>query len=120
MKYKYAKQGHKRPGDGGNGRYVDPEVWITGPDPLTREKYYAFLKHRAQARFRKEPYDLDWDDWQAFWDDDNFLKRGRGKDDYCLTRTNLREAWSVSNCYVATRQHVLERMKEFRENKSAQ
>ena len=37
-----------------------------GDDVYQRERYYAFLKHRSQARYRGEDYTLTWEDWTAY------------------------------------------------------
>lgn len=93
------------------GRPTDPNKWICGPDPLTREKYYAFLKHRSQARFRGEDYALTWEDWQGLWSDDDFQCRGRRADDLCLSRIDHLGEWSLANVEVIPR---LEHLKKER------
>lgn len=114
MKSKYIApiKNIKVKGDGLRGRYTDPSTWKTGPNPLTREKYYAFLKHRSQASYRKETYNLSWEDWQSFWNDDDFVKRGRKVDDLCLTRYNFNLAWDIDNCVVCTRREHFDIKKE--------
>ena len=79
-----------------------------------REKRYAYLKHRSQCMYRKEPYDLSWEDWNELWTDELFAKRGRGKDDLCLARVNIRDSWNLFNCIVYTRHEHLKRNGEFR------
>lgn len=101
MIYKYARNIITK--SYGPGRRSDPSKWITGEDPLTRDKYYAWLKHRAQAKHRKEEYDLTWEDWQSLWSDDNFKLRGRLGDNLCLTRSNFAGPWCLSNVKVVTR-----------------
>lgn len=100
----------------GSGRRVDPNTWKTGPDELTREKYYAFLKHRAQCKFRSEPYNLSWEDWQTLWSDDAFKRRGRKSTDLCMARINFDLPWCVENCVVYPRSEHLKRNVEFRKN----
>lgn len=117
MKQKYVPQAKKKFGPSNQpGRYVNPEQWITGPDPLTREKYYAWLKHRAQAKYRKEPYHLTWDDWQTLWSDEDFKRRGRKPKDLCLVKTDLDLGWCISNVQVCTRQDQFNRNGEYRKN----
>ena len=58
MKWKYIPQPKGK---------TNPNKWISGPDPIDHDKYYAWQKHRAQARFRKEEYALSWEDWQLLW-----------------------------------------------------
>ena len=78
----------KPPRADGRGRPVNPEKWVTGPDPHRREKYYAFLKHRAQCNFRNEDYELTFNDWETYWTDENYSQRGR-----------RRTAWGFCRCW---------------------
>lgn len=118
MKYKYAKKPVPKPycGTGRIPGVENPKQWITGPDPITHDKYYAYLKHRAQRKFRNEEYQLSWEDWQQLWPDDLFLKRGRGRDDLCLMLKDLSEPWHVNNVAVVPRIEQLARSKEYRSN----
>ena len=96
-------KGTRVKGDGKPGRYSEPNKWVTGPDIQQREKYYAWLKHRAQAQFRKETYLLTWDDWQSLWPNELFEQRGRRNTDLCLSRKDYRKAWELNNCMVCSR-----------------
>lgn len=107
MKLKYSVIG--RPlGSKGIGRCSDPRHWKTGPDPTRRDKYYAYLKHKSQANFRKEVYLLDWEDWEHIWTDSLWELRGRKIEDLCLTRTDFSGAWSTDNVIVCTRRKHFE------------
>lgn len=108
MKNKYAPSGGKQKGTYGQGRYVDPSKWITGPDPLTREKYYSYLKHRSQARFRSEDYGLTWEQWQAFWPDEAWSRRGQKNQDLVLGRVDWNRGWHEDNVEIMTRQRHFE------------
>ena len=110
MKNKYVPKLKER-------RRQQPESWKSGPDPLKHEKYYAWLKHRSQARYRGEPYDITWEDWEQLWSDEDFLQRGRSRDSLCLGRRNLKQSWSLENCYVGTRAEHLKRSSEFRKDR---
>lgn len=90
-------------GSPGKGRKVDPNYWKTGTDPIRRDKYYAFLKHRAQAKFRGEEYYLTWEDWESLWTPELWEQRGRRITNLCLTRPSFDGPWCVSNVEVATR-----------------
>lgn len=115
MRYKYVHK--KKPN---SSRRRRPEEWISGPDPLKHEKYYAWLKHRAQARYRGEDYEIQWEDWEQLWSDDDFLRRGRHKNDLCLSRKDIKQAWSLHNCQVTTRDQHLKRNQEFRKGPNGQ
>lgn len=115
MKYKYLYKADKLgPTPGRAGRYVDPSKRMFGDDMMRREKYYAWLKHRAQRNFRKEEYNLTWEDWETLWPDDLFLKRGRGRDDLCLYKLDLQGSWELGNVEVGTRMEYLVRAREYK------
>jgi hypothetical protein len=86
-------------------RKTDPNKWISGPDPIEHDKYYAWQKHRAQARFRGEEHYLTWEEWQQLWPTDLFLQRGRTRGCYSLIRLDPYEAWHINNVEVVTSQY---------------
>lgn len=94
-------------------RRTTPELWVSGPDPITHDKYYAWLKHKAQAKYRKEEYHLTWEEWQNIWTPDIWMQRGRASDDLCLGRLDHLGPWSVDNCHIITRKEHLARQGEF-------
>jgi len=109
MNYKnkyYVLRGNYRkvPGDGRQGRYPMPDEWKSGPDPIEHDKYYGWKKHQAQAKFRGEDYELTWEDWQALWPTEVWLKRGRSKDCYTMYRRNCSEPWSTHNVVICLQQ----------------
>lgn len=108
MREKYTPKikGTKTPGDGKQGRYSDPKYWSTGPDPVIRDMYYGFLKHRAQARFRSEPYSLTWEDWQCLWNKDSWQHKGKQMHSLTLTRVCRDLPWDLSNCVVCERRLI--------------
>lgn len=87
-----------------------PQVWVSGPDIVKHEQYVAYIRHKAQADYRKEPYALTWEDWLWFWDqDDNWANRGRKNTAVVLTRQDKLGPWSRANCVIMTRlQHLIE------------
>lgn len=93
------------------GRYPDPSKWKSGPDPVAHEKYYAWLRHRAQAKFRKEHYTITWEEWQQLWPDPLWHKRGRGRQDLVLSRVDLDQGWSMCNLEVTSRLEHLRKLK---------
>jgi len=109
MQFKYAifnSDPRRRP------RRRTPEKWRSGPDPVQHEMYYAWAKHRSQANYRGEAYELTFEDWQTIWaDPELFLRRGRKPDDVTLTRRDPEQAWSLDNCVVMTRlEHLRKEM----------
>lgn len=84
--------------------------WVTGSDPRRRDQYYGWMKHKAQAKFRSEPHELTFDEWESIWNHAGaWEQRGRSLDSLCLTRKNVQQAWSNENCEIITRQEQLDR-----------
>ena len=92
-----------------------PHIWKTGPDIKRREKYYAWLKHKAQASYRNEDYSLTFEEWERLWTDDLFKQRGRKIDDLCLMKINIDEGWHYNNVIVVARRVHLPRAREYRD-----
>tara|TARA_B110000503_G_C7050783_1_gene372209 strand:- start:503 stop:871 length:369 start_codon:yes stop_codon:yes gene_type:complete len=115
IRHKHLNSIHgRKQGDGkGSGRYIDPSKWITGPDLYTRQKYYAWLKHRSQAQYRHEEYDLTWEDWQVLWPDNLWDQRGRSIESLCLTRLDYEGAWSMDNIIICSRKKHFQLKKEY-------
>lgn len=77
-------------------------MWKMGPDPVRHQKHIAWLKARAQARFRDEPWRLTFSAWERLWQDHWHL-RGRGRDCVMLVRKSWHRAWEEHNCEIVTR-----------------
>jgi hypothetical protein len=89
-------------------RRPTPEKWLSGPDPHRHEMFTAWHKHRAQARFRKEPYELSFEDFITVWGSyTEFKCRGKTPESLCMTRRIDSGAWSVANCEIITRYEQL-------------
>ena len=69
-------------------------------DPVQHDKYYAFLKHQSQARYRQEPYALTWAQWQRVWPAELWHRRGRAPHSLRLIRVNPNKSWHEKNCAV--------------------
>ena len=92
-----------RPGRGCGPR---PTVWCTGPDPVRHDQYTQFLRQRAQARFRKEAWQLEFDDFVEVWSS-NWSQRGRLSHELCMTRENYDLPWNPGNVVIVPRhEHV--------------
>ena len=103
----------KKTGPGqGQGRYSIPDTWVTGPCPIRRDKYYAWLRHRAQAKYRGETYDLSWEAFEQLWfDDDAWFQRGRRADNLCMSMIDWTQGWVEGNVEVITRLEQLRKPK---------
>ena len=106
MQYKYFQESRaERP-----HRKLNPERWLSGPTMWDRERFYAWHKHRSQAKYRKEAYELTYPDWQQLWHDpDEWAQRGRARDALVLTRKDLDKPWRLDNVEIITRLEQLQR-----------
>jgi len=122
MKYKYANSSYKPLAENekkcsGRPKGRNPSQWMTGPDPLTHDKHYAYLKHRSQAIYRGDDYNLTWEDWQELWPDELFLQRGRSSDSLCLMLVDRDCAWDMDNVEMVTRAELTRRTHHGERNK---
>jgi len=85
-----------------NSRHPRPHLWITGPDPELRRRYYVYLQQRNQAQWREEGWSIDFASWMRLWADKWDL-RGRERGSYCMTRRDWSLPWTLDNVHVITR-----------------
>lgn len=112
---KYVPPSTRKPDtDPNHGCPINPSRWKSGPDLVSHEQYYAWLKHRAQANFRKEEYSLTWEEWTDLWGNGKWEQRGRGRDDLCLMQLDRAAGWHKHNVEVVPRVEYLKRMGEYR------
>lgn len=102
----------------GGGNAVNPLNWHTGTDPFVHDLYYAWLKHRAQARFRGEGYHITFEQWQDLWPEELWEQRGRLSSSLCLSRIDFWSDWDISNVEIITRREHLQkkRKREYKQN----
>jgi hypothetical protein len=89
------------------GRPIDPSKWVSGPIEWKRDCHYAYHKHRAQTRYRKEPNNLTLQEWMNLWTEDLWFKRGRSSESICLIRTDDTLPWSINNVHFGPRRESL-------------
>ena len=117
---KYVPQPKKLCPGPGQGRYQTPETWITGPCPYRRDKYYAWLKHRSQAKYRKEAYDLTWEQFEMLWFiEEDWNNRGKQATNICMSMIDSNLGWTVSNIEIITRLEQLRKPKIRKYKKNA-
>lgn len=88
-----------------------PHKWLTGPDPLRHDKFVGWHGHRSQALYRREPYELSFEDFEQAWGV-LWHQKGRRRNDYCLTRRDPELSWHKDNIQVITRgQHGMRNLK---------
>lgn len=72
-----------------------PHVWkVQGFIP--HQQYIAWQRSKAQATYRKEPWDLTFEQFQTAWGP-LWERRGRRSGDYCMSRIDNEKAWSPHN-----------------------
>ena len=84
-----------------------PEVWIIGPDEDRHRMYHPWQVAKAQANFRGEVFELEFEEYYQLWRDD-WDNRGRQPDNVCMTRCDKDGAWSVDNVVIITRKEHLQ------------
>jgi len=72
-------------------------------------------RHRAQAKFRREPYQLTFDQWLEAWQQSGHIhKMGRRLGDYTLIRVDTEQPWHRDNIKVISRgRHHIRRQTQY-------
>ena len=78
-----------------------PHTWIVQGEQ-NHNQHTAWHRQRAQAIFRGEDWQLTFEEFQQAWQG-KWLQRGRGRDQYCMTRLDPSAAWHPKNIEVITR-----------------
>ena len=107
----------RRSGPRPSARGPRPHVWRSGPDRVAHEQYTAWLKHRAQANYRSEHYELTFQDWQQLWQG-CWFERGRSGDSLCLTMREKALGWRCSNVEIITRNEQVRRQCQLNRGKT--
>jgi hypothetical protein len=92
----------------GSGKHPNPENW-EGDAPIRRDRHYAYLKHRAQAKFRNEVHTLTLEQWEEIWPLDKWVQRGRTVDSLCVVQLIPGKGWTADNAVVVPRTQHLKR-----------
>lgn len=90
-----------------------PHTWLSGPDEYRHEMYVPWLKARAQAKFRKEEWELSFEDWFELWKND-WDNRGRSPENVCMTRIDFDKGWTADNVILMSRSEHLKLQGEMR------
>jgi len=93
-----------------------PHTWKVQGD-IPHQQHCAWLKMKAQAQFRGEPFMLTLEEYQLLWMG-MWHRKGRGSDDYCLTREDPEGAWVVGNVYCIPRVEHLRRQRLYKKMKN--
>lgn len=63
-----------------------------------------WLRHKCQAKFRNEAYELPYDSWLTVWQDSGKMDlMGRRKGAYTMVRIDPQAPWHISNVAIMTR-----------------
>lgn len=87
-----------------------PHTWISGPDEYKHMMYTPWMRARAQANFRNEPWHLSFEEYYTIWAP-HWANRGRHVTNVCMTRTDYEGAWTRDNIEIITRREHLIRQK---------
>jgi hypothetical protein len=71
---------------------------------------------RAQANYRKEQFELSFEEFQGLWQK-HWHRKGRGTLDYCLTRDDPKDSWNIANTVCVPRVDQLSRQKLYKQDK---
>jgi hypothetical protein len=82
-----------------------PHTWKSGPDPVRHHQYHCWLRARAQANYRREPWQLTYHDWVTIWGD-NWHRRGRSGESLQASRIDVDQPWSLVNMRLITRAEI--------------
>jgi hypothetical protein len=76
------------------------------PGEIPHKQYLAWLQMKAQANYRKEIFQLTFEDFQQLWDA-KWAFKGRGINNYCLSRKDPRTPWTITNVEcIPRKQHL--------------
>jgi hypothetical protein len=98
---------------GGPGK-KRPGVWKCGPDEYKHSMYQPWLLSKAQANFRGEKWELEFEEYYELWRE-NWHARGRGADDYCMTRIDYDDPWNTTNAIIVLRKEHLAKQGSYRQ-----
>ena len=73
------------------------------PTPWKHDCHYAYLRHRAQARYRGEQYAITEQEWMGLWNEGLWNRRGRAPESICLARIVDDLPWCIPNVHFITR-----------------
>jgi hypothetical protein len=76
-------------------------------EPMLHEQHIAFLRQKAQAKFRNEPWDLTIEEYFKLWTPELWVQRGRKATDLCMIRIDTNLAWRTDNVEIVERYYQL-------------
>ena len=86
-----------------------PHTWII-KDAFQHELYHPWQARKAQAKHRKEEWELTFDEFFDLWKDD-WHNRGKLSHNVCMTRIDPELPWNKKNTVLVTRYDHLTRQR---------
>lgn len=94
------------------GRRPGPRPDLQTYPGLLWEQRLSYLRMRAQAKYRNEPFTLPWEDYLRMWEG-QWFNRGSMKGSLCLSRKDWTQGWTTDNVEIVTREvHWGKQLKE--------
>ena len=88
----------------GRPRGASPDTWKFPNDAYKTGEWSRYIQQRAQARFRQEGWDFEFEDWLKMWEKSGKQdSRGQTIDCYNMTRKDKALPWSKANCHIVSR-----------------
>lgn len=81
-------------------RQRDPNIWISGPDEQEHRYHRKFVQQRNQAQWRKEKWEMSWEEWRHDVWGDEIKYRGRSDGGYYLSRIDDSKPWRKDNVEI--------------------
>lgn len=92
-----------------------PHLWMYQGE-IPHQQHIAWMRMKAQCKFREEQFDLTMQQFQAMWEGRWHL-RGRANSALCLSRKDPLKPWDVDNCQITERILHLQRQSLFKQCK---
>lgn len=70
------------------------------------EMVLPYQRTRAQAKYRKERFELSFEEYVFLWQDE-WHNRGKQSDQYCMTRIDNTKPWNIENTTIMLRSDQL-------------
>ena len=66
------------------------------------EQRVGWLRMKAQAKFRNEPFEITWEDYLKIWEG-RWHQRGSSRESYTLQRIDWKGGWTLNNVHIVSR-----------------
>jgi hypothetical protein len=85
-----------------------PHHWMSGAGEVEHRLYRDCQRCKAQAKFRKQEWNISILEYIALWmQDDRHLRKGRSADCLTMTRIDKTKPWSKDNVeFLTRREHM--------------